>query len=77
MNVPASAEVGRVAAVVGAAHGDGKKEWDSDSGATFHMSHTCVGMAAYKKASPGTTVEVADRTILPGDGFGAIGVDLD
>ena len=40
---------------------------------TFHTSHTRAGMAAYKKASPETTVEVADRTILPVDGFGTTG----
>ena len=61
----------------GAAHGDGKEEWNSDSGATFHMSHTRTGMTAYKKASPGTSVEVADGTILPVDGFGTIEMDLD
>ena len=34
-------------------------------------------MTAYKKAPAGTTVEVADRTILPINGFGTVGVDLD
>ena len=33
-------------------------------------------MTAYKRASPGTTVEVADGTILPVGGFGTIEVDL-
>ena len=37
-----------VAAMVGAARGDSKEEWESDSGATFHMSHTHAGMSAYK-----------------------------
>ena len=41
------------------------------------MSHTLAGMSAYKKASPGTTVEIADGNILPVDGFGRIEVDLD
>ena len=40
------------------------------------MSNTCVGMTAYKKVSPGTTVEVDGVTILPVDGFGTIEVDL-
>ena len=31
-----------VAAMVGAARSDRKEEWESDSGATFHMSHTRV-----------------------------------
>ena len=47
------------------------------SGATFHISHTRAGMSAYKKASPGTTVENADGNILQVDGFGRIEVDLD
>ena len=41
------------------------------------MSHTRAGMSAYKKTSPGTTVEIADANILPVDGFGRIEVDLD
>ena len=41
------------------------------------MSHTRAGMAAYKKASPGTTVEVVDGDILPVDGFGTSEVGLD
>ena len=66
-----------VAAMVGAARSDRKEEWESDSGATFHMSHTRAGMSAYKKASPETNVEIADGNILPVDGFGRIEVDLD
>ena len=34
-------------------------------------------MTAYKRVPAGTTVEVADRTFLPVDGFGTVGVDLD
>ena len=52
-----------------------KKEWASDSSALFHMFHTSAGIAAYKKASPGTTAKVADGNILPVDGFGRIKVD--
>ena len=77
LNVPANAEVGLVAAIVGAPNGDGKEVWDSGSGATFHVSHTRVRMTAYKKVSAGTTIEVADGTNLPVDGFGTNGVDLD
>ena len=40
INMPANSEVGLVAAMIGAACGDGKEEWCSDSGASFHMSHT-------------------------------------
>ena len=75
--VPAVPEVIAVAAMVGAARGDRKEDWESDSGATFHMSHTRAGMSVHKKASPGTTVEIADGNILPVDGFGRIEVDLD
>ena len=41
------------------------------------MSHTQAWMTVYKKAPAGTTVEVADGTILPVDGFGKVEVDLD
>ena len=75
--VPVVPEVRAVAAMVGAARSDRKEEWESDSGATFHISHTRAGMSAYKKASPGTNVEIADGNILPVDGFGRIEVDLD
>ena len=40
------------------------------------MSHTHTGISAYKKASPGTTIEIADGNILPVDGFGRTEVDL-
>ena len=76
LTVPAVPEVRAVAAMVGAARGDRKEEWESDSGATFHMSHTRAGMSAYKKASPDTTVEIADGNILPVDGFGRIEMGL-
>ena len=77
MNVPANSEVGLMAAIVGEAHGEDKEKSDSDSDAIFHMSHTRTGMIAYRKASPGTTVEVAYGTILPVDGFGRVEMDLD
>ena len=70
-------EVREVTAMVGAARSVRKEEWESDSGATFHMSHTRAGMSAYKEASPGTNVEIADGNILPVDGFGRIEVDLE
>ena len=77
LTVPVVPEVRVVAAMVGAARSDRKEEWESDSGATFHMSHTRAGMSAYKKASLGTKIEIADGNILPVDGFGKIKVDLD
>ena len=77
LTVSAVPEMRAVAALVGAARGNRKEEWESNSGATFHMSHIRAGMSAYKKASPGTTVEIADGNILPVDGFGRIEVDLD
>ena len=75
LTVPGVPEVRTVAAMVGAARNDRKEEWESNSGATFHMSHTSAGMCAYKKASLGTNVEIADGNILPVDGFGRIEVD--
>ena len=77
LTVPVVPEVRTVAAMVGAARSDRKEEWESHSGATFHMSHTRAGMSAYKKASPGTNVEIADGNILPVDGFGKIELYLD
>ena len=77
LTVPAVPEVKAVAAMVGAARSDRKEEWESDSSATFHMSHTRAGMSAYKVTSPGTNVDIADGNILPADGFGRIEVDLD
>ena len=77
LTAPAVPEVSAVAAMVGAARSDRKEESESVSGATFHKSHTRAGMSAYKKASPGTNVEIADGNILPVDGFGRTEVDLD
>ena len=77
LTMSAVPEVRAVAAMVGAARSDRKEEWESDSGAIFHMSHTRAGMSAYKKASPGMNVEIADGNILPVDGFGGIEVDLE
>ena len=77
LTVPAAPEVRAVAAMMGAARSDRKAEWESDYGATFHMSHTRAGLSAYKKASPGTDVEIANGNILPVDGFGRTEVDLD
>ena len=77
LTVPAVPEVRVVAAKVGTARTDRKGEWESDSGATFHMSHTRAGMSAYKKALPGTNVEIADGNILPVDEYGRFEVDLD
>ena len=77
LTAPAVPEVRAAAAMVGTARSDEKEEWESDSGATFHMSHTRAGMSDYKKASPGTNIEIADGNTLPVDGFGRIEVDLD
>ena len=76
INVPASSEVGLVAATIGSVHGDCKEEWNSDSGASLHTFHAQAGMIAYKKAPAGTTVEVADGTNLPVDGSETFEVDL-
>ena len=46
LNMSANFEVGPISAMVGAACGVGKEEWASDSGATFHMCLTHVGMVA-------------------------------
>ena len=76
-NMPANADVGLVVATIAATHGCGKDKWNLASGATFHMSHTQVGMTAYKKASAGMTAEVAHGTILPVDRLETIEINLD
>lgn len=63
-------------AMVGAARGDMKEEWELDSVATLHMPHVRTGMSDYKKAFPETTVDIANGNVLPLDGFGRIEVDL-
>ena len=68
IHVPAIAEVGLVAATTGAARGNGKEGWDSDSGASLQISHTQAGKTAYKKALAETTDECADGVILPAEG---------
>ena len=77
MNVLANSEVGLMAATVGAAYGDSKEEYNSNSCATVHTFHTRAEMTSYKKAPARTTVEVADGTRLPVNGFRTIEVDLD
>ena len=47
-NVSASSKVELIAAMVGAARGDCKKEWYYNSGAIFHMPHTRAGTTTYK-----------------------------
>ena len=74
LNVPTK---GPTAAMVRAARGNGKYETYSDSGASFHTSHTQAVMTAYKKAPAETTVEVTNGTILSVDGFGTVEVNLD
>ena len=77
ITVPANADVRLIAATIEEARGDGKEEWGSYSGASFHISHTQAGMGAYKKTPAETTAEVVDGTIFPVDGFGTVEVDLD
>ena len=77
LNVPTNSELGPMAAMIGKAHSGIKEKWESGFDATFHMSHTRAGMSIYKKALPGTTVEVVDGNTLPVEGYEAIDVDLD
>ena len=55
MKLSTNSEVGLVAATIGAARGDDNTERNSDSGASFHMSHTQAGMTVYRKAPAGTS----------------------
>ena len=68
---------GPTSAIIGAARGDRKEEWDSNSAATFHTSPLRAGIIASKRAPAGTTLVVANRTILPVDGYETTEVDLD
>ena len=70
LNVLPNSEMGPMAAMVGEARGGSKEGWKPDSGATVHISYTHAGRTLCKKASPGTTVEVADGNILPVDAPG-------
>ena len=70
LNVLPNSEMGPMAAMVGAVRGGSKEGWEPDSGATVYMSHTRARRTVCKKASPGTTVEVADGNTLPVDAPG-------
>ena len=61
--MPVNSEMGAMAVIIGAALGDGKEEWESDSSATFHMSHTRAGMIAYTKEAPRTTSKSLMETL--------------
>ena len=76
LNVPANSDVEPIAAMMRAARRGSKEKFESESTKTFYRSNTRAGMAAYKKPSPETTVEVADGKILPVDGFGTIVLNL-
>ena len=68
VHVLAIAEVGLVGSTTVEASGNGKGEWDSDSGASLHVSRTQAGITAYKKAPAETTDDFADGVILPAAG---------
>ena len=75
--MPVNYKGGLIAAMIEAAREGSEEKWNSDFGGTFHMSHTRAGMTAYKKASPGITIKVAEGSIPPIDGFGTTDVNLD
>ena len=77
INVSGNNEMALVVVTRGAARGDGKEEWDSDFGASFHTSHIQARTTAYTNTPAGTIVEVADGAILPEDSFWTVEVDLD
>ena len=60
LNVLAKSEVKLMTTMMKAARGGSKEEWESDSGARFHIFHAHAGMKSYKKASPGTMERLND-----------------
>ena len=52
LTVPAVSAVRAVAAMVGVARSDRKEEWESDSGAIFHMSHTLISRLSEPSSTP-------------------------
>ena len=70
LTVPAFPEVREVAAMVGAARGDRKEEWESDSGATFLMSYTRAECLLIRRRHQGQTLRLPTVTFYRWTGSG-------
>ena len=55
---------------------EGFDSWIADSGSTEHMTPDATALAEYKPAAPGDMVEVADKALLPVEGYGGLALEL-
>ena len=55
---------------------EGFESWIADSGSTEHMTPDATTLKEYKPAAPGDMVEVADKTLLPVQGYGGLTLEL-
>ena len=55
---------------------EGFESWIADSGSTEHITPDATALKEYKPAAPGDTVEVADKTSLPVQGYGGLTLEL-
>ena len=54
----------------------GREMWNADLGSTEHMTPDATALTEYKSAAPGDTVEVADKTLLPVQGYRGLTLEL-
>ena len=54
----------------------GFESWIADSGSTEHMTSDATALTEYKPAVSGNMVEVADKTLLPVQGYGGLTLEL-
>ena len=55
---------------------EGFEMWNADSGSTEHMTPDATALTEYKPAVPGDMVEVADKTLLPVQGYDGLTLEL-
>ena len=55
---------------------EGFESWIADSASTEHITPDPTALKEYKPAAPGDMVEVADKTSLPVQGYGALTLEL-
>ncbi|CAN0442399.1 unnamed protein product, partial [Ascophyllum nodosum] len=55
---------------------EGFDTWIADSGSTKHMTPDATALTEYEPAAPQDMVEVADKTLLPVQGYGGLTLEL-
>ena len=55
---------------------EGCENWNADSGSTEHITPDATALTEYKPAALGNMVEVADKTMLPVQGYGGLTLEL-